>query len=1304
MNARRLILVVLVAALGGLTFTADPALAAGPEEPVTIEPAKSITGTSALFEGTLNPHSFGKVGGYFGFSNPEGLLCIEGPAVGLEGVEGELEGQALSVHAKASLEPGRKYQFCLIAFNELGEVTPGNEVTVETPALPPTIEGESASGVKAGGATLGATINANNQTTTYTFEYAEKEKAGALEGTIVKVLAAPPAPLEGFGGRAVSAPTEALAPHTTYYYRVVAENAQSKKEGTPAEGKVEHFITGPLETPEGLKAEPVGATTATLRGVLNLAGAVNPGSYEFIYQQSAGGYEQHFGSCEGEGQRTTPAEPAVGVEGEEAKAEITGLLPNAQYAFCLRETNKAGEEALSAPVTFTTTTEAPTIGGESSSGVGSTEATVSAQIEAGGTPSTYYVEYGTSAPYARSATVSLAAGSTSVEVQKTLSGLQPGVEYHFRFVAANVLGSERGADATFVTSFASSVSSSALPDGRVYELVFSPTNPEEREVYVPITEEREVEEYESAHPIEAASNGDAIVYVAESSPTEGSGEEGPKLGNEYLAEHSPGGGWGPSVDLTPRDEIGNGGAYTSFSSDLSTATLYSGFPLAAGVSGEKCATLYTRRLENGVYGSPQPLFTQWPLNPGEYPEETCNYPDPIFQNSVYPVLHFAGESADSSRTFFETTKVLTSEAPHQSRYTSYDLYESEGGQVRLVNVMPDGRPQLAGGAKFGGTSGDIFPRHAVSEDGENVFWTDTSGDPGLYVREDSGTPAAKTVLISQGGEFQTASSNGKYAFYIENGGLYRFDVQTGERLALTSAAPAAAGTGDLDGVTGSGTLTKGSNLITGVTTATGAFAVGQVIEVEECPECFGPLPKSEPPNTITAVGPGTLELARAFNLRGQQSLKDGLLAGSEEITSVSTTTGAFRAGEPIFGAGIVPGTTITEVTPNALRLSKLPAASGAGVAIATGGPEVQGVLGSSEDGSYLYFAAKGVLANNENANGETAQRGHEEGKPNLYLYHEGSTRFIATLASSDNFDWTAGEWLTNPYEPAEEAPSMLYTAEATPDGHDLVFSSTRKLTGYENASAHCIREAGLDSVVTYSPGSCTEVYLYDADSGKLVCTSCALNGAPPTEGGGFLSHPTDNTHLPRWINEEGSEVFFQTAEGLVPQDDNGAVDVYEWERDGAGSCRQSTGCIYLLSGGSSPEGSWFLDADAKGENVFFASREHLVAAHQGDDVALYDARVNGYQPVSPPACTGTGCQGTPPAQPIFATPASVTFAGVGNFLPGPPPTVVKSKTKRVKCSRGKKLSHGKCVKLKARKRPRKAKKATRASGDRRASR
>ena len=63
-------------------------------------------------------------------------------------------------------------------------------------------------------------------------------------------------------------------------------------------------------------------------------------------------------------------------------------------------------------------------------------------------------------------------------------------------------------------------------------------------------------------------------------------------------------------------------------------------------------------------------------------------------------------------------------------------------------------------------------------------------------------------------------------------------------------------------------------------------------------------------------------------------------------------------------------------------------------ALTSGAAGVLGTLGiATENGSYAYFVATGVLASNENGNKEKA----EAGKANLYEWHDGETVFIARL-------------------------------------------------------------------------------------------------------------------------------------------------------------------------------------------------------------------------------------------------------------------------------------------------------------------
>jgi hypothetical protein len=68
--------------------------------------------------------------------------------------------------------------------------------------------------------------------------------------------------------------------------------------------------------------------------------------------------------------------------------------------------------------------------------------------------------------------------------------------------------------------------------------------------------------------------------------------------------------------------------------------------------------------------------------------------------------------------------------------------------------------------------------------------------------------------------------------------------------------------------------------------------------------------------------------------------------------------------------------------------------------------------------------------------------------------------------------------------------------------------------------------------------------------------------------------------------------------------------VYEWEAYGEGSCAsiaQDGGCLYLISSGTSSEQSYFGDASANGNDVFFFTRQALAPTDDDDLVDVYDA-------------------------------------------------------------------------------------------------
>ena len=163
----------------------------------------------------------------------------------------------------------------------------------------------------------------------------------------------------------------------------------------------------------------------------------------------------------------------------------------------------------------------------------------------------------------------------------------------------------------------------------------------------------------------------------------------------------------------------------------------------------------------------------------------------------------------------------------------------------------------------------------------------------------------------------------------------------------------------------------------------------------------------------------------------------------------------------------------------------------------------------------------------------------------------------------------------------------------------------------------------------------------------------------------------------RALSEDGRRLFFESYDALVPGDTNGAVDVYEWEATGEdpsnGKCTEASpsysppnsGCLSLITSGTSPEETAFIDASADGSNVFFLTQSSLLPADPGLR-DLYDARVDGGFPEPepiPPLCEGEACQNAPGA-PNDPTPGSLSFQGAGNVNESPPAHCPKGKVRR----------------------------------------
>jgi hypothetical protein len=351
------------------------------------------------------------------------------------------------------------------------------------------------------------------------------------------------------------------------------------------------------------------------------------------------------------------------------------------------------------------------------------------------------------------------------------------------------------------------------------------------------------------------------------------------------------------------------------------------------------------------------------------------------------------------------------------------------------------------------------------------------------------------------------------------------------------------------------------------------------------------------------------------------------------------------------------------------RLYRFDEASETREALSAAGGGVQGVLGVSESGESVYAVASGILPESKES-GEGAKPVEEAGFVNLYLLRRGAAPvFIATLSEADGKG-------VEPIESAFSSAAHIEFGDWQPGlGH-----RTAGVSGGGGAvvfmSDQLLPVAGFPH--GYPGGGADEVYLYEAGGNELFCVSCSSSGEPLHGGAaGFLPVSWSDVHLPEWLADEGNRVFFDSEVPLVSQDTNGRQDVYEWEREGTGSCSSEAavngGCVYLLSGGTGETDSWFIGASESGDDVFIATRAQLSPLDRNDAFDLYDARVGGVPPVGASLCAGAGCQGLPAPPPVFSTPASVTFDGVGNFPP-PKPSKPKAKPKKKALTRAQKLA------------------------------
>jgi hypothetical protein len=452
---------------------------------------------------------------------------------------------------------------------------------------------------------------------------------------------------------------------------------------------------------------------------------------------------------------STPDEPVSGPEIFEA--DLTHLALNASILVRVKLSNTLASTT-SGATSFATPEIAPVVETSSASDLSETGAVLNGRINPAGQLTVYHFEYGTTTAYGSRIPVSSDAPAgnqrSPLDVSKAVSGLAPGVTYHFRLVAQNASGVTEGGDRSFTTPTAAEV----FPK-RAYEQV-TPVDKEGAQV---------INEF----GFQTAADGDAIAVVTTSATPDAPGN---KMRSHYVARRGETDWLDWQNAEAPQNVAGTLGesSVAAISPDFEHALVISNRELApGGITGG--GNLYVSDLRTGTYtfvaGAPgNTAFAQ------------------LVNIQANERIYMAGAPDFSWLLFWAEPSFL----PEASQAGVYFWSRTEG--LRLESVYPDGsipgpyQTQLPGGYQL------TFP--SSSEDGKVVAF---AAGP-VYRRVDG---KSKPISVSQvvgdspepyPGKLLGVSENGRFVFFSSSFRLtedapdspgsdyygYRYDAQTGK--------------------------------------------------------------------------------------------------------------------------------------------------------------------------------------------------------------------------------------------------------------------------------------------------------------------------------------------------------------------------------------------------------------------------------------------------------------------------------------------------------------------------------------------
>jgi hypothetical protein len=322
---------------------------------------------------------------------------------------------------------------------------------------------------------------------------------------------------------------------------------------------------------------------------------------------------------------------------------------------------------------------------------------------------------------------------------------------------------------------------------------------------------------------------------------------------------------------------------------------------------------------------------------------------------------------------------------------------------------------------------------------------------------------------------------------------------------------------------------------------------------------------------------------------------------------------------------------------------------------------VQGVVRVAPDGSRVYFVANGdLLTSGEQSALEGQHRPVPKvGADNMYVYDavSGEMQFVGDLCSGYVLSGSVVDSHC-PNSTALDVDDSLWQVAgeaqtAGQEGQFLVFSSYAQLVGNDTDTARDVYRYDAATGVLERVSIGENGYDANGNNDEFDASIAQGNRGGPVQ----LQYELNN----RAISENGSRIVFTTAEPLSPMATNHLANAYEWHETPGGG-----GSVSLLSGGSASSPVEDVVISPEGRDIFFVTTQGLVPEDVDGAPDIYDARIGGGFPQAPAPrqpCSSDACQGplTNPAPLLI--PASISQTP-GENLPPPTKTTTTSKPKK----------------------------------------